>query len=254
MNLLISLRGELLKTKRTASIYLTIIAAAFGPLMTMLELLLDGFDGEDQATILEQLFTSKFQMTGLMIFPFFIMLICTLLPQIEYKNNAWKQVLTSPQTKANVFMAKFINVQLLILVFLVANQLLMFVGAVVLHVLHPALHVLNQPIDGKRVFAILVNNYAALLAICCIQFWLGIRFRNFIVPLAVGFACWLAGTILGMNFPLGFAKYYPYAFHMYPNFSQYKAVVPAIAWTSLGYSVLFLVLGYLDFRRRRMDT
>ncbi|HYH14152.1 MAG TPA: ABC transporter permease, partial [Flavisolibacter sp.] len=104
MNLLVSLRSEVLKNKRTAALYLTLIAAAFGPFMSLLDVLLgEGVAADDRAIIFNKLMTVKFQMTGLAIFPIFLILICTLLPQIEFKNNAWKQVLASPQTKSNIF-------------------------------------------------------------------------------------------------------------------------------------------------------
>src|SRR4051812_4007276 len=123
MGLLISLRSEIFKTKRSTLFYLTFLAAVFGPMMSLLDLIFDGVQAEDRNVILNKMFTAKFQMTNFVMLPMFIILICTLLPQIEYKNNAWKQVLTSPQTKANVFAAKFINIQLLIVTFLVINQL-----------------------------------------------------------------------------------------------------------------------------------
>jgi len=252
MNLLISLRSEILKTKRTASLYLTIIAAAFGPLMSMLDLILDGVETKERNMILESMFTSKFQMTAVALFPFFLMLICTLLPQIEYKNNAWKQVLASPQTKGQVFLAKFINIQLLVVVFLVANQLLMFVDAVILHFMEPSLHVLSQSVNVLNVLNMLASTYVTLLALCAIQFWLGLRFNNFIAPVAIGFACWFGGTLLAMQLKSDIALYFPYSFHVYTSFPQFKSQLPTVMWQSLAYAALFLVLGFLDFRRRRM--
>jgi len=129
MNLLISLRSELLKTRRTASFYLTLIGAAVGPVMFLLNVLLDEdeLDGTSKDP-LNALFKMLSEMNGVALFPFFIIMICTLLPQIEYRNNTWKQVFTSPQTKANVFLAKFMNVHLLMLIFLIATHLFMFLN------------------------------------------------------------------------------------------------------------------------------
>src|SRR5688572_847504 len=196
MSLLISLRSEILKTKRTASFYLTICAAAFGPLMSMLDIIFDGLEPGDRDFIFNKFLTTKFQMTGFVMLPFFLILISTLLPQIEYKNNAWKQVLASPQTKSNVFLAKFINVQLLIITFILITQLMMFVNVIILHFREPSLNVLNQPVNGYQVLMTIVSGYLAILAISAIQFWLGLRFRNFIIPIAIGFACWLIGSML----------------------------------------------------------
>ncbi len=254
MSLLISLRSELLKTRRTAAVYFTIAAAAFGPMMSMLDLVFDGVEGDHRTDILNELFTTKFMMTGAVILPWFIILVSTLLPQIEYKNNTWKQVLSSPQSKGNVFLAKFINMQGLILLFLFTNQFLMLVDAVILHFIEPSLHVLNQPLDGQAIIATLFNSYVALLAMSAIQHWLGLRFKNFIVPVAIGVSCWFIGSILVLQIKTAFAEFFPYSFHMYTSFPEFKNKnLDSIRWASVGYTVLFLFVGYFDFKKRRMN-
>ena len=249
MSLLKSLRSEVLKTKRTSPLYFTMAAAAFAPFMSMLDILLDGVGNEHKNDIFNEMIIKKFQITGIMILPIFLILICTLLPQIEYKNNTWKQVLTSPQTKSNVFAAKFINIQLFIGVFFITNLLFMFLGVVILHFMEPSLDVLNQPLNGYHVLLARSSTYVALLALCCIQFWLGLKFKNFIIPIAIGIACWFAGTILVMQ-GVGFAAYFPYSFHAYGRFPKYNPLDNSIGWTSVGFACLFLLLGFLDFRRR----
>lgn len=251
MSLLKSIRSEILKTKGTAPLYFTLAAAAFAPFMSIVDLLLDGVDA-DKGDILNEMLIKKFQMTGLVALPIFLILVCTLLPQIEYKNNTWKQVLTSPQTKGNVFAAKFINIQLLILFFFMANLLLMFLSAVILHFMEPSLHVLEQPLNGYKILMVRLNTYVALLAICAIQFWLGLKFRNFIIPVAIGIACWFAGTILVME-NIGFAAYFPHSFHAYGRFPKYDAQANPVGWTSFVYAVVFLIIGFLDFRKRRLN-
>src|SRR6187551_3066581 len=145
MNLLISLRSELLKT-RTASFYLTLIGAAAGPVIYLLNILLD--EGESDSLKkdpLNALFKILSEMNGVALFPLFIILICTLLPQIEYRNNTWKQVFASPQTKVNVFLAKFMNVHLLMLVFLIATHLFMLLAAVGINFIKPGLNLFKHP-------------------------------------------------------------------------------------------------------------
>jgi hypothetical protein len=255
MNLTLSLRSELLKTKRTSVFYLTLAAAAFGPLMTMLEIIFDeGVEGDNGKKIFSKMMIANFQITSFMVFPIFIILICTLLPQIEYKNNAWKQVLSSPQAKGNIFMAKFVNVQMMILLFLLLNKVMMFTGAVILHFKEPSLDVLNQPLDGNAIMMAPVNSYLALLALCSLQFWLGLRCKNFITPLGIGLALWLTGSILvmGAKSPLG--EYFPYSFHVYGSFPQYKEQLANTRWISPVYATVFLVLAFLDFRKRRMSA
>lgn len=250
MSLLISLSTEILKTKRTAPLYFTLAAAAFGPFMSMLDLVFDGVDGDRRNTIFNELLTTKFMMTGAVVLPWFIILVSTLLPQIEYRNNTWKQVLTSPQTKLNIFLAKFINTQLFILLFLLANQLFMTTDAVILHFLEPSLNVLGQPLNGYEILMTPLNSYFSLFALSTIQFWLGLRFKNFIVPVAIGIACWFIGSILVLQLKSPAGTVFPYSFHMYTSFEDFKRDLLPIHLTSFAYAAAFLLIGFLDFKNR----
>ena len=256
MNLLVSLRSEILKTKRTAAFYFTLVGAAIVPAIFLLNVLTDGLPDEKQSSKdpLNAIFNLGCEINSLAIFPLFLVLICTLLPQIEHKNNTWKQVLTSPQTKANVFTAKFLNVHLLILVFLIANHLFMWIVAIGAHLAIPQLNILHQPLNGKTILINTANLYVAVLAICAIQFWIGLRIKNFIVPIAVGIAMWLTGTILSLEYHSSLANYFPYSFQLFPMSPQYKPDLAQVVWTSAGYAAVILLLGFLDFRRRRMTA
>ena len=253
MNLLISLRSELLKT-RTASFYLTLIGAAVGPVMYLLNVLLD--EGESDALKndpLNALFKILSDMNGTALFPLFVILICTLLPQIEYRNNTWKQVFASPQTKFNVFFAKFLNVQFLMLAFLIATHLFMFLTVVAINFIIPTLNLFTQPVNGSTVLLNAANAYILLLAVCSIQFWMGLRFRNFIVPIGIGFALWLAGTIMAVQYKSNMVFYFPYSFPAFPVNTKLKSEINQVAWISLGYALLFLIAGFIDFRRRTVS-
>ncbi|ANE49999.1 ABC transporter permease [Flavisolibacter tropicus] len=254
MNLLVSLRSELLKTTRTASLYLTLIGAAVGPVIFLLNVLVDENEIDaSEKDPLNALFRILFEMNGAALFPLFVILICTLLPQIEYRNNTWKQVFASPQTKVNVFLAKFMNVHLLMLVFLIATHLFMFLTIVGVNFIKPTLNLFKHPLNGNTVWVNAANAYILLLAVCAIQFWMGLRFRNFIVPIGIGFALWLTGTIMAVQYKSNLVYYFPYSFHAFPVSTKLKSSLTQIAWTSLVYALLFLIVGFLDFKRRTVS-
>lgn len=253
MNLFISLRSELLKTRK-ASFYLTLVGAAVGPVMYLLNVLID--ENEIDASEndpLNALFKILSDMNGAALFPLFVILICTLLPQIEYRNNTWKQVFASPQTKANVFLAKFMNVHLLMLVFLIVTHLFMFLTIVGINFIKPSLNLFKHPLNGSTVLINAANAYILMLAVCTIQFWIGLRSRNFIVPIGIGFALWLTGTIMAVQYKSNLVYYFPYCFHAFPVSTKLKYQLTQVAWTSLGYALLFLIMGFFDFRRRTVS-
>lgn len=256
MSLIISLRSEILKTRRTAAFYFTLIGAGIIPFMFMCTIISDGLPNESRSNMdpLNAMFGMASEMTGVCILPLFVVLICTLLPQIEYKNNTWKQVLTSPQTKENVFVGKFSNIHLMILLFLVATHVFMWIVAIASHFILPHLNILSQPFDMYKVLENNAHAYVSILAIVAIQFWIGLRSRNFIVPIAIGIVCWLTGTIMVFEYGSSWSPYFPYSFHAIRFSGEFKSYINQVGWTSLGYAVFFLVMGFLDFRRRRMAS
>ncbi len=155
---------------------------------------------------------------------------------------------------SSVFAAKFLNIHLLILVFLIANHLFMFVSAVAVHFIDASLNLLYQPLNVYSLLVNSVNTYVAILAICAVQFWIGLRFKNFIVPIAIGFSLWFIGAMMVLEFHSSYANYFPYSFHIFSIFLKYKPQLPAVQLGSVGYAALFLLIGFIDFKRRRMTS
>jgi hypothetical protein len=111
----------------------------------------------------------------------------------------------------------------------------------------------KHPLNGSTVLVNAANAYILLLAVCAIQFWMGLRFRNFIVPIGIGFALWLTGTIMAVQYKSNLVYYFPYSFHAFPVSTKLKSQLTQVAWTSLGYALLFLIVGFFDFRRRTVS-
>src|SRR5436190_23525699 len=116
MNYVPSLRAEFLKVKRTSLIYFTLLAAAFVPVVMLLENL-DGTPSEDlnRAEPFQSYYAEGWMFIAFLILPMFIVLISTLLLQIEHRNNTWKQVLASPQQFHTILVSKFIVLQAFII-------------------------------------------------------------------------------------------------------------------------------------------
>lgn len=255
MKLLTALRAEMLKTRRTASVYFTLILAAIIPAILLLNVFTGGSDlaaiGKDP---LNSLFKLGAERSGIVFFPVFVILICTLLPQVEYRNNTWKQVLAAPQTKGVLFVAKFLNINWLIVLFLAASLFFMALAVAVIHFLHPALNLFQQPFDGKSLLIRSFNTYATMLAMCALQFWLGLRFRNFIIPITTGFILWFTGMMMVFEFKSNIVEFFPYSFQTFPFSPQFQPKMAQVVWTSAGYAALFLLLGFLDFRKKRLTA
>jgi lantibiotic transport system permease protein len=247
------LRSEILKSKRTAAFYLTLAGAVPIPAIFLLNVLTGGGDLKAiSKDPINAIFEMGAERNGVLFFPMFVILICTMLPQIEYRNHTWKQVLAAPVTKANLFLAKLLNMNLLVLLFLVASIFFMLVAIVITHIAHPSLNVLSQPFDPASLFLRTANTYATMVAVCSIQFWLGLRFRNFIAPVGIGIALWFTGMMMMFEFKSPMVEFFPYAFYLFPYMQENQSKMPQVALISAGYAVVFLLLAFLDFRKRKM--
>jgi hypothetical protein len=252
MNLIISVRSEILKTKRTAAFYLTIIAAALVPFIFLMDVIFDGILPENRKDAFNAFIRESFGFLSVLIFPMFVILVCTLLPQIEFRNNTWKQVFASPRTMKDIFISRFLNVHLLILLFLVSFNLFMFMVSIAIHFIDPETDLLSWPLDGMALWNYNVNIYVAILAMSAIQFWVGLRFRNFIPPIAIGFAMWFTGTMMVMEFHTSNAHFFPYTYLVLSFFPKNRELLPTTQLFSLVYMLLFLALGFIDFKRSKM--
>jgi lantibiotic transport system permease protein len=254
MNLLISLRSELLKTKRTVSLYLCGIAAALIPTIFLLDFSFETLEPETLKDPWNAFFIGGLSGFSFIILPMYVILTCTLLPQLEYRNNTWKQVLVSPQPKFYFFISKFLTIHFFILLLLLFFTLLMLSTAGVAQLIRPDVVLYSDKSNWNKFFNKMGNVYLSILALSAIQFWMGTKFKNFIVPVGVGFALWMLGTILLFEFKWVHADMFPYTFPTLNVFPANKISNSMIGWYSFGYMVLFVGLGYWDFSRKRIKA
>ena len=252
MSLSISIRSEFLKSRRTASVYLTIAGALLVPLMFTLDATLGSISPENMRNPLAAFFRESFTIVTMVILPVFIVLITTLLPQIEYRNNSWKQVFASPQSLSAIYFSKFLNVQFLIILFLLIFNGGLFSGIVIIHFFAPAIQVFSYPMDWNDLLFYNLNAYIAVAGISAFQFCLGIKLRNFIMPIAIGLVLIIFGGILVFDMQAPFAKIYPHAFPALISLPADKSINTQILFTSLAYTFIFLSLGFAWFKSRKV--
>lgn len=251
MNILLALRAELLKTRRTASLYVTLLAAAFVPLVFYFEYATETkLDVDLKTDALNVHLADGFEVLNVAILPMFVILVSTLLAQIEFRSNAWKQVLAAPQPLVQVYAAKFLLLQLFIVLFLVCFNGLMFATLLLLNLQFPEINLFANILNVPAWLRSNAVSYVLVLALGAFQFGLSMRLRNFIAPIAIGFVGWIGAGMMVFEAKLGFADLFPFAYPMLGIHQGYQQRTWEIAGYSLAYAALFLVVGYWVFRRR----
>ena len=258
MSLLISLQSESIKIKRSAAFYTCFIIAAIVPLILFFDVVTPSDGGKEviQQESLDKYFGHAQQVFDFVFLPLFIILISTLLLQIEYRNHTWKQVLTSPQKMINVFLSKFITLHLLIILFIASFLIFLFIGVFLINLIHPGLFKKEFNLQN----ALLANwhVYVSVFAISAIQFWLSLRFKNFIAPLAIGFCLWIMAPLMLFSLNWSFADRYPYSFPIQlvamSERPDFKPDIPLIHMLSMAYGLFFLAVAFIEFKVRRVKS
>ena len=208
---LLNTQSEFLKCRHTTALWLTVIAAAFLPAINCLILIerpaffLAKFQQQPWISFLHM----NWKNGASVILPVFVILINNAIVQIEYKNNAWKQVYASPRKYADIFFSKFIVVQVFILSFFLLFSLFIILSGYTISLLQKGYPFSSYALPFHHMYILIMRIYVAILAVSAIQYWLSVRFRNFIVPLAVGIGLWITGLVL-MDWEN--IVYYPYMY------------------------------------------
>ncbi|GAB4094342.1 ABC transporter permease [Flaviaesturariibacter terrae] len=255
MSFAISYQSEMLKTRRTAAFWMSILGAAFIPAIYLLVYILK------PEKVIPQLqmapwaihFLQGWQALSSFLFPMYIILICALIPQLEFRNNTWKQVWASPQPTGHVFFAKYLSIQSMLLLFFISYNLLMILVAVIANTVHSNFPFFHNTLDWKALLRLSAKTYISVLSITAIQYWLSLRFKSFVAPVGIGLAL-LIGALIALGFGWEHCDKLPYAFPVLTLKAMMKQGGPFIdthEWYSLGYTVLFLGLGFLDLKFRK---
>jgi lantibiotic transport system permease protein len=205
-------QSEFIKIKRTAAFWLTVIGAAFIPMINLLRLV---FKADHFAPVMQKdpwgiIIMDNWKASTLFLLPMFVILITSLVVQIEFRNNTWKQVYASPRSYADIFFSKFLVIHVLLLFCFVLFNLFIILFSCVANLIKPQYGFFDHAVPWRLMLEVMGNIYFSVIAITAIQYWLSLRFRNFIAPVGIGLALVITGLIIHQWDQL---YYYPY---MYP--------------------------------------
>lgn len=251
----IAISTELLKTKRSASFWLSIAGAALIPGVLFLAYAFNPGEiiEEIKSAPWRRHFNIAWQFMSAFLFPMFVILVCTLIPQIEYKNNTWKQVFASPQSYGNIYFSKFLTIHILIFFFYLLFNIFMLLSGVVVNFIHSGYTFLDNPIDWQNLAMLNLKTYISVLGISAIMYCLALRFKNFVAPTGIGLALLIGSMIaagmgwkhvfkLPFSHPILTLKYMDIPNRPFLENHEINSIIVFVA---------FLLIGFLDMRFRK---
>lgn len=249
------LQAEWLKRRRTAANWLVILGALFIPAINFLGAYLDAPAFAEQVAserFWQIQFMNAWKPMAIFLLPLGVILAASLVTQIEFRNNGWKQVHASPVPFAKVYLAKFAVLMGMVLQFFLLFNL-GFIVAGIFPVLFSAKLSLVQ--DSFPMVAYLEGNLKFLLAVMpviTLQFVLGLRLRNMMIPLGIGIVLFVS-TLFAVSLKYNYLFPYDYCTLQYFLYADPKFPQPPIPLSALGamVSALILVAGYFVLRLQK---
>ncbi len=197
MNFINTFQSEWLKKKRSLASWLVIVGAFFTPSI----ILMSRIKNADQLSALyvsddfwQKLWNQTWESMAVFLLPIGIILAAGLITQIEYKNNTWKQLHTTPQRFTTIFFAKFLVILIMLVEVFVLFNVGIYLSAVVPSMLFSNIPYPTAPIPYMDFLNANVNFFLDCLPILALQYLLSLQFKNFLVPIGVGFVIWFLGV------------------------------------------------------------
>jgi hypothetical protein len=192
-----SFQSEWLKRRRSLASWLVLVGAFFTPSIVLASRIKNHaalpplYVSED---FWKRLWNQSWESMEVFLLPIGIILATGLIAQIEYKNNTWKQLHTTPQGFTIIFLAKLLVILLMLVEVFALFNVGVYLSAVVPSLLFPGVPYPTAPIPFAEFWVGNVNFFVDCLPIVALQYLLSLHFRNFLVPVGVGFAIWFLGV------------------------------------------------------------
>lgn len=183
-----------------------------------------------------------------MIVPYLV-LVAASMHQLEHQSGGWKYLYSLPVSRLGIYVAKVVMLVVLavlpVLVFLISSLLC----GQFLSLTRPFYEFQFYPSGVLLAANNLFHAGVASAGVLGIHFWLGFRFKGYIVPIALGLLGFIVSIIVFERW--AWAEYFPYSF---PTSLQDDTSIffglSSVEWRSLLWFVCFVGLGYLQDRKR----
>lgn len=247
-----SIKNEIFKLKKTFAFWLAIISALFIPVVFFFVYLIkyEAFIPKEGVNPWFTFMKDQIMYTSSLLIPFFIVLITSLIIQIEHKSSSLKYLFTLPIPKWSIYFGKLIVTTSFIFSTYILFLAFMLLSGYAVGVLRPELNLLNYSPDLILPSKLLFRSFIAILGVAGLQFAMSFRIKNFIVPLGIGMVLVITGLIVAKADE---AIYFPYAHSMRsiikPGNMENLTWFHEVSTYSVSYFAVFSLLGYIIINR-----
>jgi|APDOM4702015159_1054818.scaffolds.fasta_scaffold00046_10 hypothetical protein len=193
-----SLKSEMIKTKKSVALLLTL----YGPLFVIgIFFIAYYFKGglmlpKNQDPWIP--FVSKIWNGLTMVFlPMYILLISNLLLSIEHKNYTWRLVYTLPQSKSYIFWSKFTVLYGFVFSAIASTMALTVIAGLILSVVKPEYNFHLNAIPVSLCFKLIISVFTYSIGLIAIYFFISNEIKNQVKAISIGLLFFISTVIAG---------------------------------------------------------
>ena len=248
-----SFSAEWIKKRRSFSAWLVLTGGLFVPFISVIIFLIypkQLLSVHASGHFWEVMQQRSWQMMAFMLLPMGIVLAVSLITQLEFKNNTWKQLHATPLPFTSVYFAKLAVIIVMLLQLFILFNIGIYCSAVI-----PSFFNSKIPFPGYAAnFSYLWKENVTYFIIClplvALQYLISLQFKNFLVPVGAGLAL-VIGGLIAVKWQYAYAIPSSYtALHFLQSKDNAIPVHNIINW-SLFYFVSFTLLGYWLYIAKR---
>lgn len=247
-----SFQSELIKKRHTAASWLVVLAALFMPaLVVFMEVISfdDAYKISHSAHFWDIIYSRNWNAMGMFFLPLSIILFASLMTNMEYKNNTWKQLHTTPQSLTTIFFTKFIVIMLMLVQLFVIFNIGIYLSGIIPSLVYSAVPFPGNYPFGKFMLSSL-RFFIDCLPVVALQYLLSLQFKNFVVSIGAGFAILIA-SLIAMNWKYGYIVPYTYSpMNFKENQGKIDPAVNLHVWAII-YFVVFMIAAYILYIRKK---
>jgi hypothetical protein len=207
-----SFQSEWLKKKRSLSSWLVIVGGFFTPLIIIIARLVHHEQLAElyaKDNFWNQLWKSSWESMAIFLLPVGVILATSLITQLEYKNNTWKQLHTLPLNLTTVFFSKLLLLMVMVLQFFILFNIGIYLSALIPWLLVNGVPYPKAPIPFAAILKEDGFYFIDCLPIIALQYLISLQFKNFLVPVGIGFGLWIA-SLGALSWKFGYLIPYTY--------------------------------------------
>jgi len=238
--------GEWIKKRRSFASWLVIIGGFFIPFVNMFIYLfypqqITGM--HESGHFWNMIFDSSWKSMAFMLLPMGIVLAVSLITQLEFKNNTWKQLHTAPVSFANIYFSKLLVILTMMLQLFILFNIGIYLSAVIPSFFNSKIPFPAYAMDAGYILSENAKYFIVCLPMVAMQYIISLQFKNFLIPIGVGLVL-VVGGLMALSWEYNFTIPTTYTGLHYLQ-AKSNTVPPhnLLLW-SVGYFLFFSLTGF----------